>query len=64
MTGMHPARTHPVQKRELDDMSDGTGHPETFDLLVPSSLYNDGPIPVHTRYLNSRKLQGVPPVKG
>ena len=43
--------------RELDDMCDGTGRPETFDSWYKAH-YNDGPIPVHTRYLDSRSYKG------
>ena len=35
---------------ELDDMSDGTGHPKSF-ISGNHAHYNDGPIPIHTRYL-------------
>ena len=59
--------------RELDGMSDGTGHPETFDSWYQAH-YNDGPIPVHTRYLDlhnykgfrrkSKRPKGVDPAAG
>jgi hypothetical protein len=36
-------------KAKLDDMSDGMGHPKYFKSWYPAH-YNDGVIPVHTRY--------------
>ena len=40
--------------RQLDDMSDGMGRPTYFE-SVYAAHYNDGVIPVYTRYLDSRK---------
>ena len=44
--------------RELDDMSDGTGHPKYFTFWY-AAQYNEGVIPVLTRYLDSRNYEGV-----